>query len=229
MNASNSGGTSDWSSIWSFTTVISPDLIVSNSSLSFGNVIVGTNSNPQSYTIMGSNLISNVVISASSNFQVSTSSGIGYTSILTLTPIGGNIDQIIYVRFSPTLVGSHSENITNSSSGITRYVIVDGTGVPHTLVEQIGSDIPTDYALYQNYPNPFNPKTMIEFDVPEKRFVSLNVYDAFGREIEKLVNRELNPSKYRVIFKANSLPSGIYLCVFNGDKFKIIKKMILIK
>ncbi|MGE5806913.1 MAG: sialate O-acetylesterase, partial [Ignavibacteria bacterium] len=34
------------------------------------------------------------------------------------------------------------------------------------------------YVLGQNYPNPFNPATKITFTLPEKSFVTLNVYDA---------------------------------------------------
>ena len=43
---------------------------------------------------------------------------------------------------------------------------------------------PTGYNLYQNYPNPFNPKTTIEYEVPEKSFVTIKIYDILGREVQ---------------------------------------------
>ena len=49
---------------------------------------------------------------------------------------------------------------------------------------------PTGYTLYQNYPNPFNPKTTIEYEVPEKSFVTIKIYDILGREVQTLVNNE---------------------------------------
>ncbi len=98
-----------------------------------------------------------------------------------------------------------------------------------TLIEQIGSDIPTTYALYQNYPNPFNPATTIEFDLPERSYVRLVVYDVLGREIERLVNEELDAGKYEVNFDASNLSSGVYFYVLDAGKFRDVKKMILVK
>jgi hypothetical protein len=113
--------------------VVSPTLSVNPTSLSFGDVPVGTSSNPKSYTITGSNLTSNVVINAPSGFEISTSSGGPYGSSLTLSPSSGSISATVYVRFSPTSAQSYSGNITNTSSGITRNVSVSGTGVQPTL------------------------------------------------------------------------------------------------
>lgn len=45
-----------------------------------------------------------------------------------------------------------------------------------------------DYSLSQCYPNPFNPSTNISYNLAEKSFVEIAVYDNLGREIEKLVS-----------------------------------------
>ncbi len=120
---------------WSFTTTttLTPTLSVNPTSLNFGNVPVGTSSNPQSYTITGSNLTSDVVINAPPGFEISTNSGGPYSSSsLTLTPSGGSIGTTIYVRFSPISVRSYSGDITNTSTGITKYVSVSGAGIQPT-------------------------------------------------------------------------------------------------
>lgn len=41
---------------------------------------------------------------------------------------------------------------------------------------------PVIYSLEQNYPNPFNPNTKIKFNLRKEGFVSLIVYDIFGKE-----------------------------------------------
>jgi hypothetical protein len=146
--------------------IVSPTLSVNPTSLSFGNVPVGTSSIPQSYTITGSNLTSNVVINAPSGFEVSTSSGGPYGSSLTLSPSGGSISATVYVRFSPTSAQSYSGNITNTSSGITRNVSVSGTGVqptpsPPVLVSpgtssppgQIFYNMPPSLFIWRSVPN----------------------------------------------------------------------------
>ena len=88
---------------------------------------------------------------------------------------------------------------------------------------------PFNFNLYQNYPNPFNSTTTIEFDTPERTNVKLVVYDILGREVETLIDKELEPGKYKVNFEAKDLPSGVYFYTLRTPKFTKTKKMILIK
>jgi hypothetical protein len=99
---------------------------------------------------------------------------------------------------------------------------------PYTFVSN-NTNIPTKFILYQNYPNPFNPSTTIEFDIPEKTDVKLIVYDILGREVETLIDKELEPGKYKVNFEAKDLPSGVYFYTLRAPKLTKTNKMILIK
>jgi hypothetical protein len=90
-------------------------------------------------------------------------------------------------------------------------------------------EVPTEYALYQNYPNPFNPSTTIEFDIPERTNVKLIIYDILGREIETLIDKELEPGKYKFNFNATNLPTGVYFYTLKTPKFIKTNKMLLIK
>jgi hypothetical protein len=90
-------------------------------------------------------------------------------------------------------------------------------------------EVPTEYALYQNYPNPFNPSTTIEFDIPEKTNVKIIIYDILGREVETLVDKELEPGKYKINFIATNLSSGLYFYTLKTPKFTKTNKMLLIK
>ena len=98
-----------------------------------------------------------------------------------------------------------------------------------TGTENNSGIIPKDYRLYQNYPNPFNPSTLIKYSVPEKSFVSLSIYDALGREVADLVNKELNPGNYDVIWNAGDYPSGLYFYKLSAGSYSETKKMILVK
>jgi ligand-binding sensor domain-containing protein len=91
------------------------------------------------------------------------------------------------------------------------------------------SEIPSKFTLYQNYPNPFNPSTTIEFDIPERTNVKLVIYDILGREIETLIDKELEPGKYKINFTATNLPSGVYFYTLRTPKFTKTNKMLLIK
>lgn len=92
-----------------------------------------------------------------------------------------------------------------------------------------------NFVLNQNYPNPFNPSTIISYVLKESDFVTLKIYDTFGREIETLVNKYETAGSYSVSFNMNlkgrngELPSGIYLYELREGNFVSVKKMILMK
>ncbi len=98
-----------------------------------------------------------------------------------------------------------------------------------TAVVNNGNVFPEKFSLSQNYPNPFNPGTKIEFSIPKTGFTTLVIYDALGREIEKLVNSVLNPGTYIADWITANHNSGIYFCKLISGSFSETKKMILVK
>jgi hypothetical protein len=104
------------------------------------------------------------------------------------------------------------------------YVISTTTGIQDTR-----SGLISCYDLYQNYPNPFNPLTKIKYQIPEKSFVALKVFDALGNEVMTLVNEEKVVGNYQVEFNAVGLPSGVYFYRIKAGDFLETKKMVLIK
>jgi hypothetical protein len=96
--------------------------------------------------------------------------------------------------------------------------------------------IPDKYSLFQNYPNPFNPVTKIKYDLPDKGFVSLIVYDIIGREISQLIKGVKSPGNYIIDFDGSNLSSGMYFYKLTISepsgkmiKYTSVKKMLLIK
>jgi hypothetical protein len=98
-----------------------------------------------------------------------------------------------------------------------------------TGINLISSNVPQFYKLYENYPNPFNPVTKIKFDMPERDFANLTVYDITGRKIAELANQNFNAGSYEISWNANFLSSGIYFYRFSTSKFVETKRMALIK
>ena len=87
----------------------------------------------------------------------------------------------------------------------------------------------SSFQLFQNYPNPFNPTTTIEFQIPERVFVKLSIFNTLGQEMETLVNEEKGAGVHRIVWNASSYPSGIYFYRLETSKFVETKKMILMK
>jgi trimeric autotransporter adhesin len=98
----------------------------------FGNILVGDNSSEQSFTLDGSNLLADVIVTPPTNFEISTTSGSGFDSTpINLSPTSGTLSSTtIYVRFSPTSSGSKSGNITiESQNAASKNVAVSGYGI----------------------------------------------------------------------------------------------------
>ena len=93
----------------------------------------------------------------------------------------------------------------------------------------IGAEIPDSYALSQNYPNPFNPTTELRYDLPEDGFVSVIVYNTLGREVDQLIHEHQPAGKYKVVWNADSHPSGVYFIRMMTDTYSETRKMMLIK
>ncbi|MBI4547364.1 MAG: PQQ-dependent sugar dehydrogenase [Ignavibacteriae bacterium] len=83
--------------------------------------------------------------------------------------------------------------------------------------------------LLQNHPNPFNPKTDLRFEIGDWSYVSLKVYDVFGKETATLVDEKKSPGSYSVTWDANGMPSGVYFYRLMTQSFQDTKKMILLK
>ncbi len=88
--------------------------------------------------------------------------------------------------------------------------------------------------LHQNAPNPFNPATSIRFDLKEKGFVSLRVYDASGRMIRVLARGERAAGRYVEAWDGRdeagrNVASGVYFCRLEAGTFTSAKKMLLLR
>jgi CubicO group peptidase (beta-lactamase class C family) len=97
-------------------------------------------------------------------------------------------------------------------------------------ISPVTAEIPLSYKLYQNYPNPFNPSTKIRFDIPETGNVEIKVFDISGKEISELLNKNINPGTYELIFNGNDLSSGIYFYRMKVNNEAVhVRKMILLR
>ncbi len=79
------------------------------------------------------------------------------------------------------------------------------------------------------YPNPFNPTTTIIYSIPQKTHVQIIVYDALGKEIATLVNKEQTSGNHKVVFNASQLASGVYFYTLHSSNLLKTKKLVLIK
>lgn len=99
--------------------------------------------------------------------------------------------------------------------------------------KEVGKEVvtskPDHFYLNSNYPNPFNPTTKIEYGLPTKTEVEINVFNINGKKISTLVDKIQEAGRYSVNWRAEELPSGVYIYEIRTDEFVKNKKMTLIK
>ncbi len=138
-------------------------------------------------------------------------------------------DRFNTVSVMPSIDG----NSSNELLAATKYgQIFCYSGGVLTAIDHDGTqeEIPYSYQLNQNYPNPFNPATTISFTLSERSVVTLRVFNVLGQEVARLLNKRiLSAGEHEVIFRAEGLPSGVYLYRLETERGVQIRKMILMK
>ncbi|HEX8563292.1 MAG TPA: hypothetical protein VF676_09970 [Flavobacterium sp.] len=138
-----------------------PSLAVSTTALAPQNTVTGTPSTALSYTISGTDLSADAIITAPANFEISTAAASGYVPSLTLARTGNTLTGqpvTIYSRIKGSAsAGIYSGNITNSATGATtKSLSVSGTVMaaqPITHASGINFTLVTSASFTINWAN----------------------------------------------------------------------------
>lgn len=113
---------------------------------------------------------------------------------------------------------------TTFSNGVATVIEVE-TIVNYTEHPQLSMS----FSLHPNYPNPFNPTTTIAFDLAERGFVTLNVFNVAGQLVATPVEGIIPAGSHRVMFDAATLASGVFFARLNARGESLTRKMILMR
>jgi hypothetical protein len=220
VNSTNAGGTSSFSSAFSFTTGFPVTPLLAYPLDNTGSIPIDT----VLYWHPSSTAVSyDLILARSANFATSSivvdAQGILDTS-LAVSGLDVNAFHFWKVR---------ANNIYGSSnySEVWRFKTFNPLGIEG---EQFAVN---SYSLEQNYPNPFNPITNFRCTVSKAGFATLKIYNLLGQEVAVIVNEYLNPGTYDISFNAASdsagLSSGIYFYTLRVNDYSASRKMILMK
>jgi putative hemolysin len=90
-------------------------------------------------------------------------------------------------------------------------------------------------ALRPNAPNPFGPRTLITYELPSRARVSLIVYDAAGRVVRTLLNREPRDGGEHTASwdgrddRGRRVASGAYFYRLEVGEEVVVRRMVLLK
>ncbi|MBI5214152.1 MAG: T9SS type A sorting domain-containing protein [Ignavibacteriae bacterium] len=141
------------------------------------------------------------------------------------------------ITISWEIIEKNSINWMLHSNG--NIFVLDGTGSTILSEEETSNlqlqaevnaiAIPAQTRLLQNFPNPFNPQTTIRFELGEKSFVTVKIFDALGRQVANLIENELESGYHEVTWNATEYPSGIYIVQLQNSNLSFQTRILLLK
>ncbi|MBX7045130.1 MAG: T9SS type A sorting domain-containing protein [Ignavibacteria bacterium] len=140
------------------------------------------------------------------------------TNSMSSVAVSGDVDNFGNVYISGT-----------AQTGPSDYDFLTVKYNPLTGITNFENSLPVKNYLHQNYPNPFNPSTEINFELKEKGFTELKIFDLSGKEIQTLISTELTAGKHSFTWNAAHLSSGIYFYSLSAGNYSETKKLILLK
>jgi hypothetical protein len=151
------------------------------------------------------------------------------------SPLGSGMNSGVYalaVYDNKLIAGGY---FTTAGGRVSKYI---AQWTKHDTTD-VGDDdnewsLPTDFRLEQNYPNPFNPATTIEFSLPKRGHVKIEIFNLLGQKVRALVDEYKLAGNYGITWDGtdtggNPLATGIYFCRLRSGDHVQIKKMVLIK
>ena len=102
-------------------------------------------------------------------------------------------------------------------------------GYSNRLTDVNETTTPARFALHAPYPNPFNAAVTIRYQLPERSPVRLSIFDVLGREVQTLLNGEMQAGTHSAVWNANLFSSGMYFCRLQSGKNASMAKVLLMK
>jgi len=109
-----------------------------------------------------------------------------------------------FIQFVPSADTTYTESFTANAyykisavdsslygSGYSNEINPVATGIN-------GGPVAYKFRLFQNVPNPFNPATVIKYELDNRSFVTLTVFDVQGRLVKKLVGKQQSAGPHSI-------------------------------
>jgi hypothetical protein len=191
-------------------TVPKPVIIVTHSFATFSQTVGGTVA-VQSYTVAGTNLTGNIIITPPAHFQVSANNGSSWQSTnLTLTRVNGAVaPTTILVRLNVPVTGMYS--------GVLKHTSSDADPVDVLLNGQ--NKVNVEYVIY---PVPATRTIFLAHPVTAERAI-ITFYNSTGH---KIATHSSQPNTIETMIDVNQLPQGLYFVEYRLGETKVLLKFI---
>lgn len=217
VNATNAAGPSDWSTVWSFTTIKAKPLAP---------ILVSPTDNATNIPL-NPTLTWNTSAGADS-YRLQVATNAAFTSMKVDSPMTTTSFALSGLKNNETYYWRVN---ASNSGGVSDWSSVWKFNTPIVSVKNNPTD--ESFSLEQNFPNPFSHSTAINYKLSVASHVRLEVMDLLGRNIATLVDAVQEAGDHSIRFglseATHTLNPGIYLYrMISGNK-TFTMKMVFVK
>jgi hypothetical protein len=215
--AKNGSLTSDWSSIWSFTTTTPQGLEAP---------VLWTPVN-NSQNVTRSPALYWYPVSGAAYYTLQYSTSTTFNPNTEYANIEVNNQQLSNLAAKTTYywrVKAHNPPMESAWSTVWKFKTVNSGkfSIPEA------NEIAVEKASLSFNPNPFSTLAYFKLEVFETDLVSIDITDIFGRKTAVLINEFRNPGTYEFDFDASSIPAGVYYChLIVGNEIQTLKMVVM--
>lgn len=210
----------------------SPDLLIDQTSLDFGNTDIGVEVIlPFTISNTGTaNMIGTLQIPEPYSLDSSASELVSFMNYS--IPAGESLE--LPIAFRPQAEGVFAGFlIVTSDDPDAQFINIAlmGSATPVSNNDNVN---PVVTGLGANYPNPFNPNTTLSYSIKERGHVKIDIYNLLGQKVKTLVNGVMTAGAHTVSWNGmddNRRPvaSGVYFYKMQSGTYTNTRKMILMK
>ena len=108
-------------------------------------------------------------------------------------------------------------------------------GLPTPVEEGLNDySLPKGFGLSQNYPNPFDPSTIIQYRVPRRSHVTIEIFNSLGQKVRVLVDQVKRVGTYKATWDGTDthgvrVATGVYMYRLRAGDHIETRKMMLLK
>jgi endo-1,4-beta-xylanase len=170
--------------------------------------------------------------------------GINYNALDSLITYADSLKQNVYTpvswtNFASALISAKNAKVQNYSASVSAdtalgkaknnmKAAIDGL-VPTAVVDFVNGNNPKTFTLSQNYPNPFNPTTTIQFTLPQRCDVNLELHNTIGQVVMVLTTGVYSAGSHTIAVDGSALASGVYFYKLQTGSNVALKKLVLLK
>ena len=83
--------------------------------------------------------------------------------------------------------------------------------------------------LFQNYPNPFNNSTVISFELKDRSYIELDLFNILGENVFTIYKGMKSSGYHQITINLSSLSTGVYYYKLKAGELNYVRKCISLK